>query len=45
LLQAGSSQYPALLDLEKLDKQLAYSQILAFARTLVTLDATPDSAF
>ena len=45
LLQAGSRQNPNLLDLEKLDKQLAYSQILAFARTLVTLDAAPDSAF
>lgn len=45
LLQAGSRQNPALLDLEKLDKQLAYSQILAFARTLTTLDATPDNAF
>ena len=45
LLQAGSRQHPELLDLEKLDKQLAYAQILAFARTIATLDATPDSAF
>lgn len=45
LLQAGSRQRPRLLDLEKLDKRLAYAQILAFARTLATLDATPDSAF
>lgn len=45
LLQAGSRQNPKQLDLEKLDKQLAYSQILAFARTLATLDAAPDTAF
>jgi len=45
LLQAGSRAYPKQLDLEKLDKQLAYSQILAFARTIATLDAKPDSAF
>lgn len=45
LLQAGSRQHPKLLDLEKLDKQLAYSQILAFTRTLLTLDGTPDNSF
>lgn len=45
LLQAGSRQQPKLLDLERLDKRLAYAQILAFARTIATLDATPDSAF
>jgi hypothetical protein len=45
LLQAGSTQRPKLLDLEKLDKHLAYGQILAFARTLAALDARPDSAF
>ncbi len=45
LLQAGSRQQPKLLDLEKLDRRLAYAQVLAFARTLATLDAAPDSAF
>ena len=45
LLQAGSRQQPKLLDLEKLDKNLAYAQVLAFARTLAALDAAPDSAF
>jgi hypothetical protein len=45
LLQAGSRQYPDLLDLEKLTNSWPTPQILAFARTLVTLDATPDSAF
>lgn len=45
LLQAGSQEQPGQLDLEKLDKNLAYAQVLAFARTLATLDAAPDSAF
>ena len=41
LLQAGSAQHPHLLDLDKLDKHLMYGQILAFARTIRALDATP----
>jgi hypothetical protein len=44
LLQAGSRSTPKQLDLEKLDKNLAYAQMLACARTLATLDAAPDSA-
>ncbi|MDQ1630279.1 MAG: hypothetical protein QOC80_251 [Frankiaceae bacterium] len=45
LLQAGSRERPGQLDLEKLDRNLAYAQVLAFARTIATLDAAPDAAF
>jgi hypothetical protein len=45
LLQAGSAQHPELLDLEKLDKRLMYGQILAFAKTIRTLDRARSSAF
>jgi hypothetical protein len=34
-----------MLDLDKLDKRLAYGQILSFARTITTLDRAPASAF
>jgi hypothetical protein len=44
LLQAGDAQNPARLDLDKLDKNLMYGQILSFARTIRALDATPASA-
>jgi hypothetical protein len=40
LLQAGSRTKPKLLNLDKLDKQLIYGQILTFARTISKLDAT-----
>ena len=41
LLQAGDAQHPDLLDLDKVDQHLMYGQILAFARTIQALDATP----
>ncbi len=44
LLQAGDAQQPQLLDLDKIDKQLMYGQILAFARTIEALDAAPPFA-
>jgi hypothetical protein len=44
LLQAGDTQQPQLLDLDKLDQRLMYGQILALARTIGTLDALPASA-
>jgi hypothetical protein len=39
LLQAGSRAQPSRLNLDKLDKQLIYGQILSFARTISALDA------
>jgi hypothetical protein len=45
LLQAGSRTQPQLLNLDKLDKQLIYGQILSFARTISVLDAAPASDF
>lgn len=45
LLQAGDSTHPELLDLDKLDKNLIYAQILTFAQTIRTLDQAPTSAF
>ena len=44
LLQAGDTQQPQLLDLDKLDQRLMYGQILALAQTIGTLDALPASA-
>ena len=44
LLQAGDAQRPALLDLDKIDQRLMYGEVLAFARTIRTLDATPSSS-
>jgi hypothetical protein len=44
LLQAGDAQHPEQLDLDKLDKNLIYGQILTFAKTIETLDRTPASA-
>ena len=44
LLQAGDTQQPQLLDLDKLDQRLMYGQILAVAQTIGTLDALPASA-
>jgi hypothetical protein len=41
LLQAGDAQHPEQLDLDKLDKNLMYGQILTFANTIETLDRTP----
>ncbi|HEX6521863.1 MAG TPA: hypothetical protein VF070_17935 [Streptosporangiaceae bacterium] len=43
LLQAGDAQHPDLLDLDKLDKNLMYGQILTFARAIQALDATPSA--
>jgi hypothetical protein len=45
LLQAGDREHPALLNLDKLDKNLIYAQILTFARTIQTLDQAPAAAF
>jgi hypothetical protein len=45
LLQAGTAAHPGLLDLELLDKNLMYAQILTLARTVETLDRAPTSAF
>jgi hypothetical protein len=44
LLQAGDPQNPRLLDLDKLDRNLAYGQLLGFAKTIEILDATPTTA-
>jgi len=44
LLQAGDAQQPVLLDLDKIDQRLMYGEVLAFARTIGTLDATPSSS-
>jgi len=44
LLQAGDAQHPEQLDLDKLDKNLMYGQILTFAKTIETLDRTLSSA-
>ena len=44
LLQAGDAQHPEQLDLDKLDKNLMYGQILTCAKTIETLDRTPASA-
>jgi hypothetical protein len=44
LLQAGDSRHPELLDLDKLDKNLMYGQILAFSKTVEMLDRTSTSA-
>ncbi|MGH3784841.1 MAG: hypothetical protein ACRDRO_30570 [Pseudonocardiaceae bacterium] len=44
LLQAGDAQHPEQLDLDKLDKNLMYGQILTFAETIETLDHTPANA-
>jgi hypothetical protein len=44
LLQAGDAQQPDLLDLDKLDKNLMYGQILTLARTIQALDAAPPAA-
>jgi len=43
LLQAGDTQQPQLLDLDKLDQRLMYGQILALAQTIATLDELPAS--
>jgi hypothetical protein len=45
LLQAGSRADPKNLNLEKLDKDLIYGQILSFANTISALDAAPTDAF
>jgi hypothetical protein len=45
LLQAGTAAHPALLNLEQLDRNLMYAQILTLARTLEALDRAPTSAF
>lgn len=44
LLQAGDPRHPQLLDLDKLDANLMYGQILAFARAIRALDATGSAA-
>jgi hypothetical protein len=44
LLQAGDAQHPEQLDLDKLDNNLMYGQILTCAKTIETLDRTPVSA-
>ena len=44
LLQAGDAQHPEQLDLDKLDKNLMYGQILTYANTIETLDRTPGNA-
>ena len=44
LLQAGDAQRPQLLDLDKLDMNLMYGEILALAQTIGALDAAPASA-
>ena len=43
LLQAGSVEDPARLELDRLDPRLAYAQVITFARTLAALDRTPSS--
>ena len=45
LLQAGSRAHPERLNLDKLDPQLMYGQILSFARTISTLDAAQAADF
>ena len=45
LLQVGSRTEPQLLNLDKLDKQLIYGQILSFCRTISALDAAPATDF
>ena len=43
---AGGLSHPtSLLNLDKLDKQLIYGQILSFARTISALDAAPATDF
>jgi hypothetical protein len=44
LLQAGDARHPEQLDLDKLDKNLMYGQILTYANTIETLDRTPANA-
>lgn len=44
LLQAGTRQHPALLNLEQLDRDLAYAQVLTLARTIEALDRTPTAS-
>jgi hypothetical protein len=45
LLQAGSRTHPKKLNLDKLDKDLIYGQILSFARTISALDTAPTEDF
>jgi hypothetical protein len=45
LLQAGSRTNPKKLNLDKLDKDLIYGQILSFARTISALDTAPTEDF
>jgi hypothetical protein len=45
LLQAGSLAQPYLLNLDKLDKDLIWGQVLTFAMTIATLDEAEASAF
>lgn len=45
LLQAGTRRRPGLLNLEQLDRNLIYAQILTFAKTIATLDRASTSAF
>jgi hypothetical protein len=44
LLQAGDAQHPEQLDLDKLDKNLMYGQIVTFAKAIETLDYTGASS-
>jgi hypothetical protein len=44
VLRAGDAQHPEQLDLDKLDKNLMYGQILTFANVIETLDCTLASA-
>lgn len=44
LLQAGDTRHPKQLNLDKLDKNLMYGQILTCANTIETLDRTPTNA-
>jgi hypothetical protein len=44
LLQAGTPRHPKLLNLEQLDRDLAYAQILTLERTVRALDAAPTAA-
>ena len=44
LLQAGDTRHPKRLNLDKLDKNLMYGQILTCANTIETLDRTPTNA-
>lgn len=45
LLQAGRPQTPNLLNLDQLDRDLAYAQVLTFARTIEALDRAPTGSF